>query len=220
MSARAWWMRSAALLTLCVSSLLTPQPLSAREISTREWNFDVSLDGRPIGQHRFTLRERGDFRDLRSEAQFNVRILFINAYRYDHRADERWQGDCLESVDARTDANGKRLVVEGERDISGFRIRNGSPDVLVDECVQTFAYWNPSILDASRLLNPQTGEYVDVKVLLMGREVIGGQQTERYRLLGSGRTPLQIDLWYTEARDWLALESVTPEGRRLRYARR
>jgi len=86
--------------------------------------------------------------------------------------------------------------------------------------VQTFAYWNPSILEASHLLNPQTGEYVPVKTLLMGREIVGGQPADRYRLIGEGRTPLQIDLWYSPGRDWLALESLTPEGHRLRYARK
>ena len=65
----------------------------------------MSLDGRPIGEHRYTLHDRGDIRELRSEALFNVRILFINAYRYEHSAREQWQGDCLERVDARTDAN-------------------------------------------------------------------------------------------------------------------
>jgi hypothetical protein len=88
------------------------------------------------------------------------------------------------------------------------------------DCVQTFAYWNPSILEARRLLNPQTGEYVYVEVTPMGREIIAGQQTERFRLLGDGRSPLEIDLWYTPARDWVALESRTPEGRRLRYDRK
>jgi Family of unknown function (DUF6134) len=205
---------------MAVVPLLAALPASARDAPTREWHFDVSLDGRPIGEHRFTLRERGAARELQSEATFNVRFLFINAYRYEHRAHERWQGDCLESVDARTDSNGKPLVVEGERGSSGFRIRNGSADVIQDECVQTFAYWNPSILDARRLLNPQTGEYVDVKVLLMGREVVRGQQVDRYRLIGSGQTPLQIDLWYTAGRDWVALESLTPEGRRLQYSRK
>jgi len=69
-------------------------------------------------------------------------------------------------------------------------------------------------------LNPQTGEYVPVKVLTLGRETLDGQSTERYRLLGSGQTPLQIDLWYTPARDWVALESRTPRGQLLRYARK
>ena len=203
-----------------ILALLALFVATAGHAATREWNFAVSLDGKPIGEHRFTLHDRGDFRELDSQARFNVRFLFINAYRYEHRARERWSGDCLQSVEARTDANGKPIIVEGERANGMFRIRNGSAAVLPDACVQTFAYWNPSILDARRLLNPQTGEYVEVKVLLMGREVIDGQTAERYRLLGDGETPLQIDLWYTAARDWVALESLTPEGRRLRYARK
>jgi len=192
----------------------------ARGDSTREWNFDVSLDGKPIGQHHFTLREIGETRELTSEAVFQVRFLFVEAYRYEHRARELWQGNCLQRLDARTDTNGKPIVVSGGRDSGEFRIQSGSGAVLQDECVQTFAYWNSNILDARRLLNPQTGEYVDVKVLPMGRETVDGQETERYRLIGSGDNPLQIDLWYTAARDWVALESLTPEGRRLRYARK
>jgi hypothetical protein len=204
---------------LSLSAALAARPAPALDAATREWNFAVSLDGRPIGEHRFTLHEYGDARELTSEANFRVRFLFFDAYRYEHRARERWSGDCLESLDARTDANGKPVVIAGERGGGEFRV---GPDrtVLYDDCVQTFAYWNPSILDARRLLNPQTGEYVDVKVLLMGRELLDGRQTERYRLIGRGETPLQIDLWYTPARDWVALESLTPEGHRLRYARK
>jgi hypothetical protein len=181
---------------------------SAAQGATREWHFDVSLDGRAIGEHRFVLREDAERRELLSEARFRVKILFYEAYRYDHRAEERWRGDCLESLDARTDDNGELKVV------------TASDAAPLADCVQTFAYWNPSILEARRLLNPQTGEYVDVTVQRIGRETVDGQPAERYRLLGGGRTPLSIDLWYSPSRDWLALESLTPEGRRLRYARK
>ena len=177
--------------------------------ATREWHFDVSLDGRPIGEHRFVLEERANQREVTSDARFRVRILFVDAYRYEHHARESWRGDCLERLDARTVENGQQLRVV---------VPDGNPPR--SDCVQTFAYWNPSILDSSLLLNPQTGEYVPVKVLPLGRDTIDGQSAERYRLLGSGTTPLQIDLWYTPARDWVALESRTPQGRLLRYARK
>jgi hypothetical protein len=178
---------------------------AATSAETREWRFDVSLDGRPIGEHRYLLREAAGTRELVSEANFRVRILFFDAYRYAHRAEERWRGDCLQRLQARTDANGKQTVVDVEP---------------TDACVQTFAYWNASILQARTLLNPQTGEYVPVEVRKLGPETLAGQAAERFRLIGSGREPLEIDLWYSPARDWLALESRTPEGRRLRYARK
>lgn len=189
---------------LAVLAWLAMLPLGAHADS-REWAFDVSLDGRPIGEHRFRLREIADARELVSEANFRVRLLFFDAYRYAHRAEERWRGNCLQRLDARTDTNGRETVVNVEP---------------TDACVQTFAYWNPSILEARTLLNPQTGEYVPVQVRRLGMETLGGQSAERFRLIGSGREPLEIDLWYTPARDWLALESRTPEGRRLRYARK
>jgi hypothetical protein len=174
--------------------------------AVREWRFDVTLDGRPIGEHSYVLREDAGARELTSEARFNVRILFFDAYRYEHRARELWHGDCLQSLDARTDTNGRQSVVE-----------IASPP---EPCVQTFAYWNPRILDAQRLLNPQTGQYVSVTVTPMGREQLAGRETDRFRLRGDGPEPLEIDLWYTPERDWVALESVTPEGRRVRYARK
>jgi hypothetical protein len=205
---------------LVLGAFTAPALVFGRDTPTREWHFDVSLDGRAIGEHKFTLQADNESRELTSEARFRVRLLFIDAYRYEHRALERWKGDCLESLDARTDTNGKPTVVAGQQASGEFRVQSGTAAVLLDTCVQTFAYWNPSILDARRLLNPQTGEYVDVKVLLMGREVMAGTLTDRYRLISSGRTPLEIDIWYTPARDWVALESLTPEGRRLRYTRR
>jgi len=189
---------------LACAAALAPGLAAGADLATREWRFHVSLDGRPIGEHRFVLRDAGDSRELTSEARFRVRVLFFDAYRYDHRALETWRGDCLQQLDASTEVNGKRTVVAV---------------TPVDECVQTFAYWNPSILAAHRLLNPQTGEYVPVQISELGGDVIGGQPAERFRLIGGGRPPLEIDLWYSPARDWLALESRTPEGRTLRYSK-
>lgn len=194
--------------------------LAASSASAREWRFDVSLDGRPIGEHRFVLRQDREWRELTSQAEFRVRFLFIDAFRYDHRAQEVWQGECLDRLEARTDANGKQTRVAGEYGNGRFLLRADQAVTELGSCVQTFAYWNPSILDAQRLLNPQTGEYVDVQILPMGREAMAGQVADKFRLVGRGRTPLEIDLWYTPSRDWLALESRTPEGRRLRYVRK
>ena len=194
---------------------------SAADGSSQEWRFAVSLDGKPIGEHRFVLRERAGLRELTSEANFRVRFLFIDAYRYQHRAHEVWRGDCLESIDARTDDNGDEVVVSGERTGAVFRVATDGAVAGFERCVLTFAYWNPRILDATRLLNPQTGEYLPVQVLALGRESLGEYpDAQRYRLLGdAGGKPLQIDLWYTPAREWLALESRTPDGRRLRYSK-
>lgn len=187
----------------------------------REWRFGVTLDGRAIGYHHFQLRERGGQRELVSEARFNVRVLFFDAYRYVHDATELWRDDCLERIEARTDDNGDRLLVRGARDEASFVVAAAGDERTLPACVQTFAYWNPSILEAEQLLNPQTGEYVPVRVAALGREPItpgSGVMAQRYRLTGRGEgAALQIDLWYGEDQRWLGLDSVTDGGRQLSY---
>ena len=181
------------------------------------WNFRVMLDGREIGRHRYELQPRSDGMELRSEARFDVRFLFLSAYRYEHEAVERWQGGCLRELQSRTVTNGERVAVSA-RDTGGELTvdRPGGRDVHPG-CVQSFAYWDPRILEARALLNSQTGELVPVQVVRLGPEAVTSQGESllatRHRISGTG---LQIDLWYVGER-WVALEALTEGGRRLRY---
>jgi hypothetical protein len=200
-----------------LSLLIVILPAVAPASTLRTWEFRVLLDGREIGAHRFALSEVDGVQELSSEARFDVRFLFINAWRYRHMARERWQGDCLQAIESRTDTNGELEQVNGSR--RGERLvveRTGARDEHAG-CVMTFAYWNPRILAAERLLNSQTGELLPVTFRLQGQETISvrgrPRVAERHHLSAPG---LRIDLWYADG-EWLALESDAPGGRRLRY---
>jgi hypothetical protein len=187
-----------------------------------EWRFNVLLDGKHIGYHLFQLKEANGTRELSSEARFQVKLFFITAYRYTHDANERWQGECLAHIDASTNDNGTKKFVRGMSGDGRFVVATDKSSTPLDACVMTFAYWNPSILEATRLLNPQNGEYVPIQVVPLGADTITARGVERradrYRLLGeSGGEKMQIDIWYSADKQWLALESMTPDGRRLRY---
>lgn len=180
--------------------LLAAAPACAE---ARAWDFRVFLDEREIGRHRFTLSGRGAERELRSEARFDVRVLLIPAYRYRHDALERWRGDCLVSLSATTDDNGEPSAVD-------WRGQSGA-------CEMSFAYWNPRILQARRLLNAQTGEVVPVTATAQGEETVQVRGrlvlAQRHRLTGP---KLAIDLWYAGG-EWVALQSEAAGGRRLVY---
>jgi len=186
--------------------------------TAREWDFTAYLGDNEIGYHRFALTQSGPERELLSEARFNVKFLFIDAYRYAHEARERWRGDCLARIDTTTDDNGKTYRVRGALIASGLRVDTDATQTLLPPCVMSFAYWNPDFLKQTRLLNAQNGEYLDVRVQALGSDTIAvrGQVTpaRRYRL--SARD-LDIELWYSPTGDWLALDSITADGKRLRY---
>jgi hypothetical protein len=182
------------------------------------WDFTVYLDQKKIGNHSFEVRNVAGMTEVRSEANFRYTILMIPAYRYQHTAAERWVDNCLHGLRARTNANGDRVEVSGERTGGSFTVFTDERPAYLPECVMSFAYWNPDFLEQSRLLNPQTGEYVDVRVEVAGTDVLDvrGQAmtATRYRL-----TAYEVDLtlWYSEDNEWLGLESVAEDGRIIRY---
>ena len=201
-------------------------PAAAASAQSGAWNFRVYLDDKPIGYHRFTLTQQGEERELKSEARFEVKLLFISAYRYAHDATERWRGRCLGGLVARTNDDGERFAVNAVADGGGLSVAvargeeqpGTKSEKKIAGCAMSFAYWDPEMLRQSRLLNAHTGDYEAVTVAgagddrlsVRGRTVVA----QRYRITGP-KNP--IDLWYSAAGEWLGLESTVAGGRRLQY---
>ena len=214
---------SAAFVAATGSSAAVARPIQAEaragagRATDREWDFRVWLNDREIGWHRYVLREEGAAIEVESRAQFDVRFLFLSAYRYRHEARERWRGACLDGLQSKTVTNGAVEQVDAVSTGQALRIARPSGDADLPGCVMSFAYWDPRILEADRLLNSQTGEWLPVRVLALGsgRVTVGGRSVvaTRHRL---SAPDLQIDLWYA-AGQWVGLEAPLPGGRVLRY---
>lgn len=186
----------------------------------QEWAFDVYLDKSKIGKHTFILDENNL---LTSRAKFNVKVLFIEAYKYDHTAKEQWKDECLVSLEAHTIENKVITDVKGDSAGGGFNLVPTRASIEYPKCVMTFAYWNPKILAQKQLLNPQNAEYLNTTVEKQANETImvKGKPTEttHYKLKGAleGKNKLNIELWYNLKNEWVALKSITPEGYVINY---
>ncbi len=182
--------------------------------------FQVYLDRDPIGEHSFQIAPSPSGQQVLSQARFDVNILVFNAFRYRHESRELWRDGCLERIRSNTDENGKSFQVAGERVADTLSLNVNGDAQRVPGCVATFAYWDPSLLKKTRLLNPQTGELVAARLESEGWEsrVMQGRtvQARRYRLRADR---LDISLWYTQDGAWIGLESDTGKGRTLRYER-
>ncbi len=207
--------------TMAFLGLVATTGVLASEANTnaRDWNFDVYLDDSRIGFHRFSIEESNDGElRLQAEAKFDVRFLFFNAFRYRHRIEETWSGDCLVALEATTDSNGKSSAVGGMLTESGFLVEQGDQSRELERCVMTFAYWNPAFLEQPRLLNPQTGEYVDVDVTAVGNGTLelNGRTVDARGYKIHARN-MEVTVWYSVSGEWVALESPAKGGRTLRY---
>jgi hypothetical protein len=197
--------------------LLLSLPAYAEPI--KAWPFKVYLDDKEIGHHHFELLQRDTEQEIRSRARFDVKLLFITAYRYQHDNVERWRGKCLSSLNSSTNDNGEQIDVRASTQAGLLRVQvNGKTAEYPVACPMSFAYWNPAFLRETQLLHPQTGDKVAVRITRTGTEPLKvGDQTvpsQHYTLRGPD---LRIDLFYSEQGEWLALDAPTKNGRTLRY---
>jgi hypothetical protein len=199
--------------------LLVGFTLTSLSIQAKEWHFDVYLGDRKIGTHTFDLNEGM----LKSKANFKVKVLFINAYQYDHSAIEQWQDDCLTGLTAHTKEDDKIYDVTGRKDANHFNVTYQEKTQHLPECTMTFAYWNPKILTQKQLLNPQNAEYLDTEIKKIGNETIDVKghptMTTHYKIFGflNNKNKLKIDVWYDQQQNWVELKSITPENYEIIY---
>lgn len=209
---------------LILVSLVCAAPLVAEPAADSEpapgsaWKFRVFLDNKEIGYHHFYLAESGDSKQLKSVASFEYNLMFVRLFHYEHENTETWNGDCLQSIDSRTDSNGEPFRVNGRRAEGAFRVTANHGETSLPECVMSFAYWNPAFLEQTSLLNTQDGKFLEIEVSEPVPDELerGDRQLPSYRYhLSAG--DLRLDLWYSADREWLGLESEVRGGRKLRY---
>lgn len=211
------------------------------------WNFDIRLDGKPIGTHRFEVSGPPDARTVSSDATMTVKLLGLTVFRYRHQAQERWKGDCVDAVQSTTDDDGKAEKVDWRRDGGGNGNSNGNASANTGasangtstsgsatnanaatpakgDCVMSYAYWHPALVQQTRLLNPQTGKMDEVKVerlpdatiQVAGREVMAA----RWQLVtkppkGDAQ---RLTLWLDRSdQRWLGLDARVRGDRLLTY---
>jgi len=203
-------MKRAAVLLTCGLAWLAAQAADG----TRSYAFTALLDGKPIGEHRFTVASDGATRRVTSDADFSVKLLGFTAYRYRHHAEEQWSGDCLAGLQSTTDDDGKPARVKLVKTGDANAIATAAGEQSVPGCLMTYAYWNPALRTQSRLLNPQTGKVDTVRV----ERVASSQVTVRGRevpatdwRISGGESP--IDVWVDEQGDWVGLDSLVSNGK-------
>jgi len=186
--------------------------------SSQSYDFKVFLGKDEIGRQRFDVSSEGDRTQVRVDAQFKVKFLYITVYTYRHTNVETWERTCLREIHAETDDNGDSFFVNGIFLNGQLQVQTQAGNWIGEGCIKTFAYWNPEWIMGERLLNSQTGEHQPVSILAVGEETITVQGVPTraiHRRIVTDK--FAVDLWYTLNGRWVALQSTTKKGDTLRY---
>jgi len=178
--------------------------------------FDVYFDDRLVGTHRFVRTTTDNGRDIiESHADFQLKILFFNAFQYQHHSQEVWQNDCLVALTAETESRrgAEQTELSQEGSLPRLTVNGAEKEIAAPlDCLSTFAYWRRDLTSRSHLMNAQSGDVVPVQIQTL--PVAEDATDERIRISSD---KLNIDVIYDLEGDWIGLETALPKDHRLTY---
>lgn len=181
--------------------------LFASQVQAQEFNFRVWAGEREIGTHRFQIERQGESTNVLSEALYKVKVLFVNVFRYEHTAEEVWNGNCLASLTSSTVENGEKTRIDARLDADRFAVvRNEQPLLETDACVGSYAYWDKQRIQRDALMNAQTGEIDAATVSELGTQPLP-RINKATPALQIKTEASNIQLWYSDEGEWLALKA-------------
>ena len=123
----------------------------------------------------------------------------------------------FKTISSKTDDDGDLYEVSGYIAPNQFLVTTNNETTELPFCVMTFAYGNPKILEQKKLMNSQSGEYLDVDIQFLRKEnhMVKGKEilTSLWQIKAKGdEGDLLVHLWYDENMNWVSLKSQTPIG--------
>jgi len=179
------------------------------------YTFDVFFDDRLIGEHQFvhSTTETGE-EIVTSRASFALKILFFNAFKYEHSSREKWRDGCLVELEATTNTK------KGEQTTT-LRNQSGEPSLTVngetrdlpneDSCLSSFAYWRTDLSERALLMNAQSGDFVPVEMSTSTNP----ETIERRTIIAANK--LNIEVQYDGQGRWVGLQTALPNDHQLTY---
>ncbi len=198
------------LLFLLAALALAPSIAAAASLDAA---FDIIRKGDRIGFHAVKVEDTGDG-GVRVDTRIEMQVKFgpIPVFRYEHVSTETWRDGVLQSVESRTDNNGKAESLTARREgdvllIDGTRYKGEGPGDAIPS-----SYWNKAIVSTKTLLDTQNGRLIDVQIENLGETPSPtGAPAEQHKLTGT----VDLNLWYQGER-WVGADFVV-RGQPLTY---
>jgi hypothetical protein len=175
----------------------------ARAETTEVRDFQVQVDGKPVGSNRLTIVDRDDGTTVvTNQADVTVKILIT--YTYSYLATEIYQGYQLLRLDGQCNDNFKKFTVQAALEDSRQTIRvrvNNNNEKAVPAAIWSSSYWKlPEAKYHNQnvtMLNADRGDVIQGQLQYVGTEQrpIAGQDLKVYHFRAAGGS-YPIDLWY------------------------
>jgi hypothetical protein len=158
--------------------------------------FDIVREGSQIGTNTLDFSRQGDVTTVKVVTHILVKVLFVNAYRYDHSETASFKGNELVSFSSTTDDNGTNHQIAAHESSGKLLLKVDGDESEVSKNIYPAIIFSPDIGGKPQLFDPGNGKRLSAKAEDLGEEnvTVHGVQQELHHIKLSGQ--FDRDLWF------------------------
>ena len=157
--------------------------------------FDITRNGNKIGTDTIEIDKDGDTTTIKFDTHISVVIMFVEAYRYEHKGIETWTGGHLISYKSQTNDNGTKHSIMAMAAGDKFNLTADGKSQELQQIVLPASLWSNDFIGQTQLFDTATGAILSIQVKDLGIDsiVLHGTkiQAEHYKITGD----LNRDIW-------------------------
>lgn len=162
--------------------------------------FDIVRGDDKIGTDTVDIEHENDTLKVKVKTDVSVKVMFVEAYRYEHSCDETWKNGQLVAFKSRTNDNGTKHSIEVKVATDKLSMDADGKHSELPKTAAPASLWNKDIIHQAVSFDPETGKRRSMKVADLGEETLTvhgtSHKTQHYKIVDSLNPDFARDLWY------------------------
>lgn len=162
--------------------------------------FDIVRGNDPIGTDTIDIEHSKDTTTVKIHTDLSVKVMFIEAYRYEHNCNETWKNGQLVSFKSRTNDNGTKHAVDVTVMPDKLTMNADGKVTDLPKTVTPESLWNVDSIHQFDAFDPDTGKRRAMKVDDLGEEQLTlhgvPHKTHHYKVADQTDKEFIRDLWF------------------------
>lgn len=162
--------------------------------------FDIVRSGDKIGTDTIDIERQNDTIKVKTKTNVSVKIMFVEAYRYEHSCDETWKNGQLVAFKSKTDDNGTKHSVEVTAKPDKLAMEADGKHVELPKAAAPVSLWDKDAIHRMDTFDPDTGDRLAIKVTDLGLEPVTvhgvTHQAHHYKIADTLKGEFAREVWF------------------------
>ena len=162
--------------------------------------FDIVRGGDKIGTDTIDIEHQNDTTTVKIKTNLSVKVMFVEAYRYEHSCNETWKNGQLIAFKSQTNDNGTKHFIDVTAAPGKLSMDADGKHSDLPKTAAPATLWGKDAIHRLDVFQPDTGKRLSIEVTDLGNEALTihgvTRQTQHYKIVDTLSGDFAREVWF------------------------